>query len=138
MNTIFKNSIAVVVGWLVGSVTNMGLIQLGFKIMPVPGLDPNDMRTLVDILPTLNAPYFIFPFLGHAIGTYIGACTTGLLASSHQMKLSLAVGGLFFLGGVAVNYMLPGPLWFTATDLVIAYLPMAFLGGKTARKFRRI
>jgi len=36
-----------------------------------------------------------------------------------------------------VNYMLPGPTWFAATDIVIAYIPMAWIGGKIARKISK-
>jgi hypothetical protein len=30
--------------------------------------------------------------------------------------------------------ILPSPLWFTLTDLLLAYLPMAWLGIKLAKK----
>jgi len=30
--------------------------------------------------------------------------------------------------------MIPGPTWFAAVDIVIAYIPMAWLGGKLAVK----
>jgi hypothetical protein len=50
------------------------------------------------------------------------------------MKFALAIGVLFLIGGIAVNYLLPGPLWFSVIDLVIAYIPMAYLGGRIAIK----
>lgn len=37
------------------------------------------------------------------------------------------VGGLFLLAGIANVAMLPAPPWFSALDLVAAYLPMAWL-----------
>jgi hypothetical protein len=30
--------------------------------------------------------------------------------------------------------MLPGPTWFAAVDILLAYSPMAYLGGKIAEK----
>ena len=134
MNPIIKNILAVIAGWLGGSVINMGLIQTGHKLIPIEGIDPNDMNALAAVMPTLEFEYFIFPFLAHAIGTLAGAAIAGLIAASHKMKFSLGIGGLFLLGGVIVNYMLPGPTWFVATDIVIAYIPMAWVGGKIARK----
>lgn len=134
MNPIIKNILAVIAGWLGGSVINMGLIQTGHKLIPIEGIDPNDMSALAAIMPTLEFKYFIFPFLAHALGTLVGATIAGLIAASHRMKFSLGIGGLFLLGGIMVNYMLPGPTWFAATDILIAYIPMAWFGGKIAQK----
>lgn len=134
MNPIIKNILAVIAGWLGGSVINMGLIQTGHKLIPIEGIDPNDMSALAAIMPTLEFKYFIFPFLAHALGTLVGATIAGLIAANHKMKFSLGIGGLFLLGGIMVNYMLPGPTWFAATDILIAYIPMAWFGGKIAQK----
>ncbi|OUS02562.1 hypothetical protein A9Q86_03405 [Flavobacteriales bacterium 33_180_T64] len=134
MNPILKNILAVILGWLSGSLINMGLIQLGHKLIPIEGLDPNDMNAYAEIMPTLSFEYFIFPFLAHALGTLVGATVAGLIAVKHKMKFALAIGFLFLLGGLAISYMLPGPVWFTITDLIIAYIPMAWLGGKIALK----
>lgn len=134
MNPIIKNILAVITGWLGGSLINMGLIQTGNKLFPIEGIDPNDMNALAAVMPTLEFEYFIFPFLAHAIGTLAGAAIAGLMAASHKMKFSLGIGGLFLLGGIVVNYMLPGPTWFAVTDIVIAYIPMAWIGGIIAGK----
>ena len=42
MNPIVKNIIAVVVGWIAGSIVNIGLINAGSTIIPMEGEDPND------------------------------------------------------------------------------------------------
>jgi len=132
MHPIIRNILAVIFGWFTGSVVNMSLIQLGNKLLPIPGIDPNDMSALAEVIPTLNAQYFIFPFLAHALGTLIGALVAALIAFNHKIKFALAIGVLFLLGGITVNYMLPGPTWFTITDIALAYLPMAWLGGTFA------
>ena len=92
------------------------------------------MTALAEVMPTLTHEYFIFPFLGHAIGTFVGAILAGLIAANNKMKYSLIIGVLFLVGGLLVNYMIPGPTWFTGLDLVVAYLPMGWLGGKLAVK----
>ena len=137
MNHIIKNTLAVIAGWIGGSIINMGLIKTGHMIFPIEGLDPNDMVAFAAIMPTLEFEYFIFPFLAHALGTLVGATIAGLIAVNHKMKFSLAIGGLFLIGGIMVNYMLPGPLWFTVADIVIAYIPMAWIGGKIAIQFSK-
>ena len=134
MNPILKNIIAVVAGWLGGSVINMAFVKLGHIVFPMDGVDLNDMDALARVMPELEPQYFIFPFLAHALGTLAGAVIAALIAASHKMKFALAVGGLFLLGGIAVNYMLPGPNWFAVSDIVLAYIPMAWIGGKIGMK----
>ena len=66
MNPTVKNILAVIVGWIGGSAINMALINTGHSIFPIEGLDPNDMNSLAEIMPTLGPKYFLFPFLAHA------------------------------------------------------------------------
>ncbi len=133
MNPILKNILAVVGGWIVGSVVNMGLINTGHKMFPIVGIDINDMTALAEVMPTLDAKHFLFPFLGHALGTLVGAFLAYKIAATNKMKMAMIVGVLFFLGGIMVNYMITGPMWFTITDIVLAYFPMAWLGAKFAK-----
>ena len=137
MNPILKNVLAVIAGWIAGSFVNMSLINLGHKMMPIEGLDPTDMAAYAEVMPTLDAQHFIFPFLAHALGTLIGAFIAAILAASHKMKFALGIGVLFLLGGIAINYMLPGPMWFTALDILVAYIPMAWLGGSLGKKMSK-
>tara|TARA_B110000914_G_C15308158_1_gene374329 strand:- start:4 stop:417 length:414 start_codon:yes stop_codon:yes gene_type:complete len=134
MNPILKNILAVIMGWLGGSIVNIVLIELGHKVFPIAGVDFNDMDSLATLMSTLDPAYFIFPFLAHALGTIVGALIAGRIATTHKMKFSLAIGGLFLLGGIMVSFMLPGPAWFAAADILIAYIPMAWIGGKLAEK----
>ena len=134
MNTIIRNVLAIVLGWAVGSLVNMKLIQMGHKMYPIEGLDPNDMDALAVIMPTLSYEYFIFPFLAHALGTLAGSFTAYFIAANNNMKFSIAIGGLFLIGGIVVNYLIPGPIWFAAADILLAYIPMAWIGGKLGRR----
>ena len=48
---------------------------------------------------------------------------------------ALAIGFAFLAGGVMMVIMLPEtPLWFTLTDLLLAYLPMAYLGHRLGQR----
>ena len=137
MNPVLKNILAVIVGWIGGSIVNMTLVKIGHKLIPIEGIDPNSMTELAAVMPTLEFKYFIFPLLAHALGTLVGAIIAGSIALNHKMKFSLAIGVLFLLGGIIVNYMLPGPTWFAIADIVVAYIPMAWLGGKLAGNIAR-
>ncbi len=136
MRKILRNSLAVLLGWFGGSVVNMTLVQTGHRLFPLENIDMNDMLALSEVLPTLAPQYFIFPFLAHALGTLLGAFIAGMVVVTRRMQFSMAIGGLFLLGGIAVNYLLPGPIWFAAIDILLAYIPMAYFGGKLALKLR--
>lgn len=132
MNPIVRNIIAVIVGWIAGSIINMSLIQFGHMILPLDGVDPNDLQALGEAMQAAGFEYFIFPFLAHALGSFAGALVAGLTAVNHKMKFALGVGGFFLLGGIMVSTMIPAPVWFVAVDLIFAYIPTAWIAGRIA------
>ena len=52
-----------------------------------------------------------------------------LIAANHKLTFALVVGGLHLIGGILAAFMIPAPAWFVVLDLVVAYLPMAWVGG---------
>lgn len=137
MNPIIRNILAFILGWFAGGALNMGIVMLGHKLMPIPGIDPNDMEALTQALHTAGSEFFIFPFLAHALGTFVGAVIAAAIAATYKMKFALVIGVLFLIGGIAACFMIPAPTWFIVLDLVVAYLPMAWLGGKIGAKFTK-
>jgi hypothetical protein len=133
MNPIFKNIIAVITGIVGGSAVNMGLINLGNATIPLPpGVDVTNFETLKATIHLLEPINFVTPFLAHAIGTLAGAFIAALLATNQKMKFALGVGAFFLLGGIVSSIMIPAPVWFKILDITIAYLPMAWIGGRMA------
>lgn len=133
MNPIVKNVLAVVAGIVVGWIVNMGLISIsGFIIPPPPGVDPMDAESIKANMHLFEFKHMIFPFLAHALGTLAGGFTAAKIAASNKMTLALAIGAFFLLGGIMMVVMVGGPIWFILLDLVVAYIPMAWLGGKWA------
>ena len=131
MNPILRNALAVIAGFIVGSIVNMGIVMLSGAVIPPPeGADVTSMESLKATMHLFEPKHFIFPFLAHALGTLAGAYTAARLAVSHKIKLALAIGGFFLLGGITNVFMLKGPMWFNVLDLVAAYIPMGWLGGK--------
>jgi hypothetical protein len=131
MNPTLKNILAVVAGIVVGWVVNMGLIMISGSIVPLPpGADMATPEGIKAAMPLLEPKHFIMPFLAHALGTLAGALVAAAIAATHKMTLALVIGGLFLIGGIAAAFMIPGPTWFVVLDLVVAYLPRAYLGGK--------
>lgn len=135
MNIISRNILAVVAGVVVGSVVNMLIIMVsGYIVPPPPGVDLSDAESLKSSMHLFGPINFLMPFLAHAIGTFVGALLAALIAGSHKMLFALVIGGFFLIGGVMMVFMLPSPLWFSVVDLGLAYLPMAWLGGKLGKR----
>jgi hypothetical protein len=130
--------LAVVLGVVLGSVVNMALIMVSGKVISPPaGADVTTMEGLKTSLHLFEPKHFIFPFLAHSLGTFVGALVAGLLAPGKSAVPAYIVGGLFLLGGVANAFMLPAPVWFIAVDLLLAYVPAAWLGQALARRISR-
>lgn len=135
MNSIAKNSIAIIGGLVLGGLVNMGLVTLGSELVPPPpGIDTSTMEALVAAMPLFESKHFVFPFLAHAFGTLAGAMFATKVAATQKLKMALVIGVVFLAGGITMVYSLPAPLWFNALDLIGAYLPMAYLGYKLGEK----
>lgn len=131
MKPIVQNFLAVIAGMVAGVVINMGIIILSPYVISLPeGVDPMDVESLRSNMHLFEARHFIFPFLAHALGTLSGALITSLIAANHKMKLALGIGTFFLLGGIYNVTVLPAPKWFSTLDLLLAYIPMGWLGGK--------
>jgi len=131
MNPILKNVLAVIAGIIIGSIVNMGLINLSSIIIPLPPeVDSSNMESIKANMHLYQAKHFIMPFLAHALGTLVGALVATKIAASHKIKFALGIGLLFLSGGVMMVMELPSPMWFNVLDLALAYLPMAYLGWK--------
>lgn len=133
MHPILRNVLAVAAGIILGSVVNMGLIMISGSIIPPPeGADMTTAEGLKASAHLLQPRHFLFPFLAHALGTLAGAYLTARLAIHRNSFLAILIGVFFLIGGIAAANMIPAPNWFVVTDLFLAYLPMAWLGGRLA------
>lgn len=134
MKNVFRNIVAVVLGLLIGGVVNMAIVTVSGKVVPLPeGVNPSDMESLKAVLHLFQAKHFLMPFLAHAIGTLVGAFIAAKIAATNQFRMALIVGIFFLVGGIEAVRMLPeAPIWFDVADLVLAYIPMAYLGYRLA------
>ncbi len=133
MSPTLKNILAVVAGIFIGGAVNMGLVVLGSQVIPLPGgLDGSDPEALKAAMPMMTAKHFIFPFLAHALGTLVGAFVAAKFSANRHLGFALFIGFFFLLGGITAATMIPAPTWFIILDLLMAYIPMAFLGAKIA------
>ena len=115
MNPILKNVLAVVAGVIIGSVVNMGIIMISGSIIPPP--EGGDITTMEGLKSTL-----------------VGAFVAAKIAAGKKMLMALLVGLFFLIGGTVNIAMLGGPMWFTALDIIVAYMPMGYLGYVLAKR----
>lgn len=131
MNPSLRNILAVITGAVVCLVLNGLLLGLMMNWNPAPeGFDPSVMSSYG----LLQADHLLNPFVAHAVPSLLGGLIAALLAATHKMTCALVVGGLHLVGGIAAALMIPAPAWFIALDLVVAYLPMAWLGYRISRR----
>ena len=138
MSGIVRNVLAVVLGLVAGGAVNMAIVTFGPVLVPPPaGVDVTDPASLAQGIHLFEPRHFAAPFLAHALGTFVGALVAYLVAATHKARFAYGIGVLFLLGGIAACFMIPAPPWFMALDLVVAYLPMAWLAIALGRRIAR-
>lgn len=131
----FRNILATIAGFIIGSVLNMALVTISGKIIPLPsGVDNKTAEGLAAGMHLMEPKHFVFPFLAHALGTLVGAFIATKLSSPKSIIGPMIIGVLFLAGGISMVFMVPSPMWFNCVDLIFAYIPMAYLGYVLGRK----
>lgn len=135
MKKIIFNLLGLVIGLVVGSFANGMIVNLGHSVFPLPaGTDVETMEGFVKAVKLFTWKDYIFPFLAHALGTFLAVTVAVRIAKSLHGLWASIIGGLFFLGGLYMVLILPAPFWFNATDLLLAYFPMAYLGYRWGKR----
>ena len=127
MIQVLKNIGIVILGIIIGMITNIGLIIIGGMIFPLSE-NFNPMNAM-----GWDFKYFIFPFLAHSIGTFSGAFIVSKLSKKSNIIMPLIVGFYFLAGGIYMVTILPAPTWFVLLDIILGYMPMALLGWKITK-----
>lgn len=134
---VFLGVLAVIIGFGLGSAANMGIITISGDIIPPPeGADVTTMEGLKESMHLFQPKHFLLPFLAHALGTFVGAFVAAIISPIYKFQVSILIGIIFLLAGILNIILLPSPFWFSAVDLIGAYLPFAFLGGKLGTRRR--
>ena len=138
MPNVARNILAVIAGLVAGSLVNIALITLSPSLVPPPaGVDVTNAESLAAGIHLFEPKHFLMPFLAHALGTLVGALVAYLVAATYKARFAYAIGVLFLCGGIAAGFMIPAPKWFIALDLVVAYLPRAWLAPRIGAAIQR-
>ncbi|MFN0292498.1 hypothetical protein [Pedobacter helvus] len=133
MPPILRNIIAIIAGIVFGSLVNGAIIMVsGNIIAPPAGVDLTTEEGLKAGMYLMEPKHFIFPFLAHAIGTFVGAYIAARIATK-KIILAMVIGAVFLTGGIWMIVIVPSPIWFTIVDLAGAYLPVAYFAGRIAK-----
>ena len=90
MNKIIRNIAGLVLGILIGSFVNMSIIKLNGTAVPLPeGIDPTNMESIKASMHKYTLMNYLVVFLAHWMGTFTGAITAGLIASSGKLILCM-------------------------------------------------
>jgi hypothetical protein len=126
-----KNVVLVFISLIVGGSLNMAMIMFSSKIIPLPhGVDVTTEAGLKAGMHLFEAKHFIMPFLAHALGTLLSAIIIVKIMPKRKQFWAYFVAAMFFAGGFMEVLSLPSPLWFSLTDLIVAYFPMSFIALK--------
>jgi hypothetical protein len=135
---VLRNIAALIAGIVIGSMVNMAIVTFEPTLVPPPaGVDMASAESLAAGIHLFGPEHFAVPFLAHALGTLTGAFVAYLVASSWKSGFAWVIGVVFLAGGVAAASMIPAPAWFITVDLLLAYLPMAWLAIQAGRRVQR-
>ena len=125
-----RKILAVVVGIVAGSIVNMAIVTLSNNLYPYPEtVDPNDFDAVRAHIEAngMAMGAMLLILAAHSIGSLASGLVCGLIAKRPWYAAAIGLGLLWTAGGIAMLMILPAPLWFQITDVVL-YVPAAILG----------
>ncbi len=135
MKTTTRNIVAVIIGLFIGGLLNGFIISISGSIISLPkGVDNTTIEGLQKAIHLFEPKHFIFPFLAHASGTFVGVFIALLISKTKKMYLAIIVSVVFLIGGISMVVQLNAPMWFNIMDLVGAYIPMGLIAYKLLKK----
>jgi MFS family permease len=124
-----KSILAVLTGLVVGFITIYLVELVSQQVYPLPAevnlQDPEAMGTYMANAPAAS---LVLVLLAYALGSFLGGMVAARLATTKKMVHAIVVGVLLLLAGIANFYLLPHPIWFVISAVII-YPLMSFFGG---------
>lgn len=131
----FRNIVAVIVGWIGGSLFNIALVFLNMAIYPVPEtFDWADTESVETYFSSLPVMAFIIVLIAHLGQSFIGGYVAARISTNHVMLVAMIVGVITLIGGIVNAMMMPMPTWMMIE--MPLYLVVAWFAGKIELKRR--
>jgi len=119
-----RNIAGVVLGLVLGSVANMGLISLNASLFPLPaGVGMEDQEAFKAYIASLPAAGFLLPFLAHFTQVLVGGIVASKVGRAAPAILVGIIGALTVLGTVMTNLSIQPPVWTWFVELAL-YVPV--------------
>ncbi|CAM3578144.1 hypothetical protein POKO110462_10250 [Pontibacter korlensis] len=135
MSPLIRNLLAVLAGIIIGSILNMGIIQISGLLIFLPeGADVTTTEGLKAPHAFAGSQAFCFSVSG---ARWRNFCRSMDRLSS-QNEICHQYRPFFLAGGIASCIMLPSPVWYNMVDLAGAYIPVAYMAGKLATTKERL
>ena len=123
---IIRNIIAVLVGWVVGSMANMAIFKLNETIYPMPeGVDFSDTEGFAAYVSTLPLIALLLVLTAHLGQSFFGSWVAAAISKKQPMIVAMIVGVLSLIGGIVMFVRIPHPTWMLIEMplyLVVAWL----------------
>ncbi len=114
---VVRNILGFVVGIVLGSLVNMGVLMISWMLWPLPeGMDFNDpsqQQAFADYVASLPAAAFLLVLLAHLGQAAAGGWLAARIAE-HPFALAMTIAGLTFAGSLYNLIVLPAPVWMWA------------------------
>lgn len=124
-----RNTIGIIIGLFIGGMVNGFITNLnGTWVQLPPGVDMKTPEGIAAGMHLLEWKHFAVVFAAHAVGTLVAAIIATLIAKPKRIYIPVIIGTIFLVAGIYMVTIIPAPILFSITDLLFAYLPMAFLG----------
>lgn len=132
MSPTLRNWIGVIVGLVACMVVDGTLVDVGTSLIPPPpGVNPGDVESIKANIHRYEFKDFVTPFIAHAVGSFVGAWLAATISATFKRRRAMVVGCIHMAGGIYMCFLLPEtPVLFMAADLLLAYLPIAWLTGR--------
>jgi len=129
---VLRTALAVVAGFVAGSLLVFAVESLGHRVFPPPaGLDPSDPASIRAAMAQLPVGALLAVLVAWIAGSFVGGWVAALI--SRRVVPALIVGLIILAASAANLIMIPHPLWFAISGLLVI-LPAAWLGGKVATR----
>ncbi len=129
-----RKILAVVIGAAIAIGLISGIEFLGHQVYPMPqDLNPGDADTTAAYVRSLPLGSFAFIIGAWTIATLVGGWTAAKISGELPHLFAGIVGALVLMGSIMTLVMIPHPLWFSITAVVLIVL-MAFIAGRLAAR----
>lgn len=133
MHPILRNVVAIIAGFAAGMLVIMIMHALIAMVIPLPaGIDPSNPESFRENVHLFTTTDFVLATVAHALGTLTAAFVAAKIVANNKSMFGLVMGIFFLVFGVMNSIEIGAPGWVTTMDLIVAYLPMGWLGGKLA------